>query len=114
MGTLVELGSEMKGFEQFQVEDHVIVQTVRRSHGEESLEETQVPWLVGTDGAHSTVRKTLALSFPGETRDDEMVVGDIKVRAGLDDREVREIFIYNLAFILFLCRDGSDPQTCTV
>ena len=88
MGTVVEFGSELKGFEQF--EDHVVVQIVRRSHGEESLEEYQVPWLVGTDGARSIVRKTLSLSFLGETREaDEMVVGDIRVRAGLD-REVRE------------------------
>jgi 2-polyprenyl-6-methoxyphenol hydroxylase-like FAD-dependent oxidoreductase len=98
MGTVVEFGSELKGFEQF--EDHVTVQIVRRSHGEESLEETQVPWLVGTDGARSIVRKTLALSFLGETREaDEMVVGDIKVRAGLD-HEVREIVIYHLSFSL--------------
>ena len=114
---MVEFGSELKGFEQF--EDHVTVQIVHRSNGEESLEETQIPWLVGTDGAHSIVRKTLTLSFLGETREsDEMVVGDIKVRAGLD-REVREIVLIHLAFrlILILCsfgRDGSDPQTCTV
>ena len=50
-------------------------------------------WLVGTNGARSIVRKTLALSFFGETREaDEMVVGDIKVKAGLV-REVREIVI---------------------
>ena len=66
MGTVVEIGSELKGFEQF--EDHVTVQIVRRSNGEESLEKTQVPWLVGTDGERSIVRKTLALSFLGETR----------------------------------------------
>jgi 2-polyprenyl-6-methoxyphenol hydroxylase-like FAD-dependent oxidoreductase len=87
MGTIVEFGSELKGFEQF--EDHVTVQIARRSHGEESLEEIQVPWLVGTDGAHSIVRKTLDLPFLGETRfADEMITGDIKVRKGLD-REVR-------------------------
>ena len=92
MGTLVEFGSELKGFQQF--EDHVTVQIVRRSQGEETLEETQVSWLVGTDGARSTVRKTLALSFLGETREaEEMVVGDIRVRAGLDDHEVGEIVI---------------------
>ena len=92
MGTVVEFGSELKGFQQF--EDHVTVQIVRRSHGEESVEETQVPWLVGTDGAHSIVRKTLALSFLGETRkENEMVVGDIKVRAGLDHHEVGDIVI---------------------
>ena len=88
MGTIVEFGSELKGFEQF--EDYVTVQIVRRSDGEESLEEIDVPWLVGTDGARSIVRKTLALPFLGETRQaDEMIVGDIKVRAGLDDHEVR-------------------------
>jgi 2-polyprenyl-6-methoxyphenol hydroxylase-like FAD-dependent oxidoreductase len=54
------------------------------------VEETQVPWLVGTDGAHSIVRKTLGLSFLGETLfADELVIGDIKVRKGLD-HEVRE------------------------
>jgi hypothetical protein len=42
MGTVVEFGSELKGFEQF--EDHVTVQIVRRSHGEESSEETQAHW----------------------------------------------------------------------
>ena len=92
LGTVVEFGSELKGFEQF--EDHVTVQIVRRSHGEESLEETQVPWMVGTDGARSIVRKTLALPFLGETRQAaEMIVGDIKVKAGLGDHEVRENFI---------------------
>ena len=61
---------------------------------EESLEEIQVPWLAGTDGAHSIVCKILTLSFLGETREaDEMVIGDIKVRAGLDDHKVREIVI---------------------
>ena len=83
MGTVVEFGSELREFEQF--EDHVTVQIVRRLDGKESVEETQVPWLVGTDGAHSIVRKTLALPFLGETReDDEIIVGDIKVKAGLE------------------------------
>jgi 2-polyprenyl-6-methoxyphenol hydroxylase-like FAD-dependent oxidoreductase len=82
MGTAVEFGSELKGFEQF--EDHIIVQIVRRSHAEESLEETRVPLLVGTDRGHSIVRKTLALSFLGETREaDDMVVGDFKSRRDL-------------------------------
>ena len=91
MGTVVEFGSELKGFEQF--EDYVTVQIIRRFNEEESVEETQVSWLVGTDGAHSIVRKTLNLPFLGETRfGDAGVIGDVKVHAGLE-REVREIII---------------------
>ena len=45
MGTVVEFGSERDS----EVEDRVTVQIVRHSDGEESVEETQVPWLVGTD-----------------------------------------------------------------
>ena len=101
MGTVVEFGSELKGFEQ--CEDHVTVRIVHRSHGEESLEETQVPWLVGADGAHSIVRKTLALPFLGETREaDEMVVGDIKVKSGLEDHKAGIIIIYIISLNLIL------------
>ena len=91
MGTMVEYGSELKGFEQF--EDHVAVQIVHRSNGEESVEETQVPWLIGTDGAHSIIRKTLDLSFLGETRvENTMVIGDIKVKTGFEHK-VRKILM---------------------
>jgi hypothetical protein len=41
MGTVVEFGSELRGFQQS--EDHVTVQIVRRLHGEELAEESQVP-----------------------------------------------------------------------
>ena len=58
---------------------------------EESVEETQVPWLVGTDGARRILCKTL---FLGEIREaDETVVGDFKIRARLDDHEVGVIVI---------------------
>jgi FAD binding domain len=101
MGTVVEFGSELTEFEQS--EDHVTVKIVHHLHGEESMEETQVPWLVGTDGAHSIVRKTLGLSFLGETREDnEMVIGDIKVKAGLDDRKVWGCYLNDLTFELTL------------
>ena len=96
LGTAVEFGSELKGFKQS--EDHVTVQIIRRSNGEESMEETQVPWLIGTDGAHSIVRKTLGLSFLGETRlENGIAIGDIEVKAGLEHK-AREILILKLSF----------------
>ena len=115
MGTVVEFGSELKGFKQS--EDHVTVQIIRRSNGEESMEETQVPWLIGTDGAHSIVRKTLGLSFLGETRlADAMIIGDIKVKAGLE-HEVRclfklSFFRVNLIFMQFWERWAIPPNMC--
>jgi 2-polyprenyl-6-methoxyphenol hydroxylase-like FAD-dependent oxidoreductase len=79
---------------------------------------TQFPWLVGTDGAHSIIRKILALTFLGETRKaDKMVVGDIQVFVGLDASQVREIIVISFHLNLVLCSfgiDGSDPQTYTV
>jgi 2-polyprenyl-6-methoxyphenol hydroxylase-like FAD-dependent oxidoreductase len=74
----------LRGFEQ--LEDYVSVQIVRHLHGKETVKKTRVPWLIGTDGGHSFVRKILSLPFLGETREaDEMIVGDIKVEAGLDE-----------------------------
>ncbi|KAI5890762.1 uncharacterized protein SCHCODRAFT_02632818 [Schizophyllum commune H4-8] len=44
-------------------------------------EELDVSYLVGADGGHSKVRKTLGLNFAGETRElDKMLAGDIVVK----------------------------------
>ena len=40
-------------------------------------ETLQTPWLIGCDGAHSTVRHTLDLAFPGETVDQRWLLADI-------------------------------------
>ncbi|KAJ7703976.1 FAD binding domain-containing protein [Mycena rosella] len=80
----VELGAELRSFEQSA--DSVaawIVKTVE--DGTQSEETATFDWLVGTDGAHSVVRKQLGLSFLGETRPEIIAaLGDIKVEEGLD------------------------------
>ncbi|KAK0436890.1 FAD binding domain-containing protein [Armillaria borealis] len=69
-GCEVELGTELVSFEQSA--DRVVSRTV-----EETIE---TRWLIGSEGARSVVRKTLGLTFLGETRESEnMVVGDIKI-----------------------------------
>jgi 2-polyprenyl-6-methoxyphenol hydroxylase-like FAD-dependent oxidoreductase len=70
----VELGAELRGFSQ-----HADGVTA-------TIGDTQVhaSYLVGCDGGHSTVRKTLGLSLRGETPDVQlMAVGDVEVD-GLD------------------------------
>ncbi len=45
-------------------------------HGRETLE---VGWLLGCDGAHSTVRHGLGVAFPGETVSRRWILGDIEI-----------------------------------
>jgi 2-polyprenyl-6-methoxyphenol hydroxylase-like FAD-dependent oxidoreductase len=81
----VELGCELRGFEQFP--DHVVAHLITTdSDGQQQEEHATFDWLVGADGAHSVVRKQLGLSFLGETRTEQnMALGDIVIE-GLDNR----------------------------
>ncbi|KAJ7490256.1 FAD binding domain-containing protein [Mycena galericulata] len=84
LGGVVEMGTELRGFEQYA--DRVEARLVKvGADGAETLETADASWLVGADGVHSVVRKGLGLSFLGETREEEHVlVGDIIVEEGLD------------------------------
>ncbi|CAA7265200.1 unnamed protein product [Cyclocybe aegerita] len=80
-GTKVEYGSELRSFKQF--DDHVLAEIVRQQDGKEIVEQVKAPWLIGMDGAHSVVRKTLGLEFLGETREGfNIVIGDIRIKSG--------------------------------
>ena len=48
-------------------------------HLDGSTEEVHVPWLLGCDGSHSTVRKTLALPFEGSTYEQRIMQADVHV-----------------------------------
>jgi 2-polyprenyl-6-methoxyphenol hydroxylase-like FAD-dependent oxidoreductase len=101
LGTQVEFGSELRSFTQSA--NSVSVEIVRHVDGKEVVEKSEVAWLVGCDGARSVVRKTLGLSFLGETKDDhEMLIGDIKVKG--EPRQVSSgaIFILNAIWKLIV------------
>ncbi|KAK0239563.1 FAD binding domain-containing protein [Armillaria nabsnona] len=75
----VELGTELLSFEQ--TEDHVSATLSKTVDGNQVEEKTEFKWLVGADGASSMVRKTLGLSFLGESRQAEnFVIGDIYIK----------------------------------
>ncbi|KAJ3933153.1 MAG: FAD binding domain-containing protein [Lentinula lateritia] len=90
-GCQVEFHTELRSFKQY--DDHVLATIIKRSSdGTEVPEEIKVPYVVGADGAHSTIRRTLGLTFLGDTRDDvNMVIGDIEVKGGLD-RKVNSFY----------------------
>ncbi len=52
---------------------------VKLLHVDGSSEELQVPWLLGCDGSHSTVRKVLGLPFEGSTYEQRIIQADVRV-----------------------------------
>ncbi|KAK0188577.1 FAD binding domain-containing protein [Armillaria mellea] len=84
-GVEVELGTELVSFEQSP--DRVVSCVVKTRDGDRFEESIESQWIIGAEGAHSVVRKTLGLTFLGETREgDHFVVGDIHVKSPSLDR----------------------------
>jgi 2-polyprenyl-6-methoxyphenol hydroxylase-like FAD-dependent oxidoreductase len=53
------------------------------------VEEVETDWLLGCDGAHSTVREQLGISFSGGTYPEHFVLADVKVAGDLDHAEAQ-------------------------
>ncbi|ESK81901.1 putative monooxygenase [Moniliophthora roreri MCA 2997] len=88
-GCKVERETELVGF--IQNEDNVVANLT--CHGKR--ETTTVQWLVGADGARSTVRRQLGLTFLGETHADvTMVVGDIEIQKGGEAFDAKAMSIW--------------------
>ncbi|KAL0064071.1 hypothetical protein AAF712_009037 [Marasmius tenuissimus] len=78
-GRKVEFSTELVKFEQS--ETNVVAHV--KSSNSEVAEEVKFDYLVGADGARSSVRKSLGLSFHGETfEENTFLVGDIEVKKG--------------------------------
>jgi 2-polyprenyl-6-methoxyphenol hydroxylase-like FAD-dependent oxidoreductase len=85
LGVAIERGVELVGFTQDPLSrDPSPVRVVLR-HPSGSLEQTQAPWLIDAEGAHSIVRTTVGLSFEGRTRDEAYALGDLHVEGDLSE-----------------------------
>jgi len=73
-GVTVERQVELKGFSDL---GSSIEATVERADG--TSETILADWLVGCDGAHSTVRHALGMEFRGDTIPEEFVLADIRL-----------------------------------
>ena len=51
-------------------------------HADGGVERVDTPWLVGCDGAHSSVRHGLGMHFDGQTRTNDWVLADVHVHGG--------------------------------
>lgn len=78
LGVLVERQTELLAFTDTGTEtgDGINV-TLRLPDGSES--KSSVDWLIGCDGAHSTVRHLLGLSFHGATLQSDWVLADVHI-----------------------------------
>ncbi|KAJ8092833.1 hypothetical protein PM082_023662 [Marasmius tenuissimus] len=84
--THVELGTELKSFEQ--TDDYVESRLVKHVDGKEVEEVFRSEFLVGTDGARSVVRKQLGLTFLGKSDEQtSLLVGGVRIKSGVPDRD---------------------------
>jgi 2-polyprenyl-6-methoxyphenol hydroxylase-like FAD-dependent oxidoreductase len=91
LGVEVERGVELVGLQQdaTQVEAELV-------HADGRREACRAAYVVGADGAHSTVRHLLGLSFAGQTLEQTFLLADLQVVSDLSDDE----------FHLFASADG--------
>ena len=74
LGVKIERHVELKSFEAGENGAHC-----RLAHPDGRDEEIDTPWLIGCDGAHSTVRNALGLSFEGYATDDDWILADVRL-----------------------------------
>jgi 2-polyprenyl-6-methoxyphenol hydroxylase-like FAD-dependent oxidoreductase len=86
-GVHVERGIELVGFEQ---SEQGVVCTLR--HGDGAMERLHARYLVGCDGAHSTVRHGAGIPFEGAAYAQTFVLGDLEVNGDLE-RDVAHAFL---------------------
>lgn len=76
MGVQVERQTELT---RFVTDDAGVKATLRSASGQE--ETLDVPWMIGCDGAHSTVRHGLGMSFLGDTLQTDWILADVHMKA---------------------------------
>jgi 2-polyprenyl-6-methoxyphenol hydroxylase-like FAD-dependent oxidoreductase len=74
LGVTVEREVELISF--IEADDHV---EARLSHADGREETIETPWLIGCDGAHSTVRHGIGIEFHGSAQGDDWMLADVRL-----------------------------------
>jgi len=70
----------------FAEKENTVACTLRHADG--STESTETPWLIGCDGAHSTVRHTLGFPFTGHAEPNDWMLADVHIAGPLPEDEI--------------------------
>jgi 3-(3-hydroxy-phenyl)propionate hydroxylase len=82
LGVTIERETSLRSLKQ---SDRDVCAHLALASGEE--EEAYCHWLIGCDGAHSTVREALELEFAGKTFDLRFLLADVHAESSLSDYE---------------------------
>lgn len=78
------------------------------------IEKSAYPYVIGCDGAHSTVRKALGLPFEGDAYDEHFALADVHIDSSLAPDEMH-MFLHQDGFlILFPMRDKRFRVVATI
>ncbi len=101
-GGMIERGVELVSLEE---SDGTVSATLRHADGRE--ETTNAAWVVGADGARSTVRHELGIDFEGYTEPELFLLGDVRIDGADLDRHSIHIWWHDGGTIaLFPFEDG--------
>jgi 3-(3-hydroxy-phenyl)propionate hydroxylase len=101
LGVTIERETSLRSFEQ---SDREVCAHLARSNGAE--DEVYCHWLIGCDGAHSTVREALGLEFAGKTFDLRFLLADVHAESSLSDYEAHIFARGQGLFALFPLGNG--------
>lgn len=77
-----------RGVELTAIEGNVETPIAVLKHHDGRIERMAAGWILGCDGAHSTVRRLAGLPFHGDTYPDECLLGDVEMEWGLPEGQV--------------------------
>lgn len=82
----------------FGVQAEKVVCQLRHADGSE--ETCEVPWVIGCDGAHSTVRHALGLEFSGSAEPNDWILADVHIKGSIASDEL-SIFWHSKGVLVF-------------
>jgi len=87
LGVTVDRGLTLTGLSQ---DDDVVQLTLLRVDG--TTERVDTPWVIGTDGGHSSVRHLVGTKLQGSFKGERFILGDVEVEPHLDNTNMYTYF----------------------